>query len=64
MTNSADPDQLAFSDLELHCLQTRVYPGSAGQGLNTGRKWYKKQNKTILKDNSSYHYENTPIQIY
>ena len=36
MTNSADPDQLASSeptDLNLHCLQGRVYPGSAGQGL-------------------------------
>ena len=22
------------TDLELHCLQNRVYPGSAGQGLN------------------------------
>ena len=31
MANSADPDQLASSDL--HCLQNRVYPGSAGQGL-------------------------------
>ena len=33
MTNSADPDQLASSDLELHCLQRRVYSGSAGQEL-------------------------------
>ena len=36
MTNSADPDQLASSeatDLDLHCLQNRIYPGSAGQGL-------------------------------
>ena len=32
MANSADPDQLASSDL--HCLQTRVYPSSAGQGLS------------------------------
>ena len=31
MANSSDPDQLA--DLELHCLQNSVYPGSAGQGL-------------------------------
>ena len=34
MTNSADPDQLASleaNDLELHCLQSRAYPGSAGQ---------------------------------
>ena len=31
MANSADPDQLA--DLDLHCLQNKVYPGSAGQGL-------------------------------
>ena len=33
MANSADPDQLASSDLVLHCLQNRVYPGSAGEGL-------------------------------
>ena len=36
MANSADPDQLAFqkpTDLD-HSLQSRVYPGSAGQGLN------------------------------
>ena len=37
MGNSADPDQLASeekpTDLDLHCLQNRVYPGSAGQGL-------------------------------
>ena len=36
MANSADPDKLASSeanDLDLHCLQNRVYPGSAGQGL-------------------------------
>ena len=31
MANSADPDQLASSDL--HCLQNRVYLGSAGQWL-------------------------------
>ena len=35
MVNSADPDQLASStDLDLHFLQNRVYPGSAGQGLS------------------------------
>ena len=40
MAKSADPDQLASSeilhkptDLDLHSLQNRVYPGSAGQGL-------------------------------
>ena len=43
MANSADPDQLAFSeaswlfqkptDLDLHCLQNRIYLGSAGQLL-------------------------------
>ena len=35
MANSTDPDQLAFkpTDLDIHCLQNRVYPGSAGQGL-------------------------------
>ena len=32
MANSADPDQKP-TDLDLHCLQNRVYPGSAGQGL-------------------------------
>ena len=36
MTNSADPDQLASSDLDLHCLQRQdIYPGSEEQGL----KW-------------------------
>ena len=34
MENSAAPDQLA-SDLDLHCLQRRVYLSSAGQGLRT-----------------------------
>ena len=36
MVNSADQDQLASSeatDLNLHCLQGRVYPGSAGQAI-------------------------------
>ena len=35
MANSADPDQLLQkpTDLDLHCLQGRVYLGSAGQGL-------------------------------
>ena len=33
MANSADPDQLASSDLDLLCLQNKVYLGSAGQGL-------------------------------
>ena len=33
MGNSADPDQQKPTDLDLHCLQNRVYPGSAGQGL-------------------------------
>ena len=26
------------TDLDLHCLQNRVYPGSAGQGLNNVEK--------------------------
>ena len=34
MANSADPDP---TDLDLHCLQDRVYPGSAGQGLISTR---------------------------
>ena len=40
MANSADPDQLASkpTDLDLHCLQCRVYSGSAGQGLNAEKK--------------------------
>ena len=36
MANRADPDQLASeeaTDLDLHCLQNRIYPGSAVQGL-------------------------------
>ena len=36
MTNSADPDQLASekpADLDLHCFQSRAYPGSAGPGF-------------------------------
>ena len=32
MANSADPDQLASSDLDLHCLEGRVSLGPAGQG--------------------------------
>ena len=36
MANIADPDQKP-TDLDLHCLQNRVYPGSAGQGLRVGR---------------------------
>ena len=32
MTNNADPDQWP-TDLDLHCLQRQVYPGSAGPGL-------------------------------
>ena len=40
MANSADPDQLASStDLELHYLQNRVYPGSAGQGLSIAKAY-------------------------
>ena len=39
MTNSADPDQLASpeADLDLHCVQNRVYPGSTGQGLTPSK---------------------------
>ena len=36
MANSADPDQMLLqktTDLDLHCLQMQVYPGSAGQGF-------------------------------
>ena len=36
MANIADPDQLASqkpTDLDLHCLQMQVIPGSAGPGL-------------------------------
>ena len=33
MAKSADPDQLASTDLDLYYLQNRVYPGSEGQGL-------------------------------
>ena len=31
MANSVDPDQLA-SDMDLHCLQGRAYPGLADKG--------------------------------
>ena len=33
MTNSVDPDRILKkpTDLDLHCLQNRVYPGSAGK---------------------------------
>ena len=35
MANSADPDQLADLDLWIYTVcKGRVYPGSAGQGLN------------------------------
>ena len=33
MENSVDPDELASSYLDLQCFQSRIYPGSAGQGL-------------------------------
>ena len=36
MANSADPDQLVSwqpTDLDLHCLQSREYLGSAGPGF-------------------------------
>ena len=33
MANSADSGLKKPTDLDLHCLQNRVYPGSAGQGL-------------------------------
>ena len=40
MTNSADPDQLEKpTDLDLHCLQIRAYPGSAGLGLTFTFLW-------------------------
>ena len=37
MANSADLDQWLQkpTDLDLHCLQKQVFPGSAGQGLTT-----------------------------
>ena len=35
VANSADPDQLASEDLDIHCLKGRVCPGSAGQGLTS-----------------------------
>ena len=33
MADSADPDELEPTDLDLHCLQRRTYEGSAGLGL-------------------------------
>ena len=27
------------TDLDLHCLQNRIYPGSAGQGLSICKLW-------------------------
>ena len=39
MANSADPDQKP-TDLDLHCLQNRIYPVSAGQGIiDKKRTW-------------------------
>ena len=35
------------TDLDLHCLQNRVYPGSAGQGLKLYMMW-KGQNDQII----------------
>ena len=32
MKNSVDPDQMASSDLDLHCFKGTAYPGSAGKG--------------------------------
>ena len=31
--NNVDSDQLASTDLDLHCFQKRIYTGAAGQGI-------------------------------
>ena len=50
MANSADPDQLASSEAQLIWIYTvckgRVYPGSAGRGLNL--------KKTLIIYNEAY----------
>ena len=53
------------TDLDLHCLQNRVYPGSAGQGLildhskynRRRRKWwaYRPNKYTLSKTNKPYY---------
>ena len=60
MSNSADPDQLASSeptDLDLHCLQDRAYPGSAGQGLS-------KQQVSVIKTRHNYPMNKLSHTIY
>ena len=37
MANSADPDQLASEDLDLHCLQIQDISGFSRQGLSLNR---------------------------
>ena len=37
MTNSADPDQLASSDLDLHCLLRQGMSCSAKEGLKMAK---------------------------
>ena len=36
------------TDLNLHCLQNRVYPGSAGQGLNFSNLWAKTEDNKLM----------------
>ena len=40
MTNSADADQLASSDLDLHCLLRQGMSCSASEGLRTFLQYY------------------------
>ena len=42
--NIVDPDQLALEklvDLDLHCFQNRINPGSAGEGLSSDKFKFK-----------------------
>ena len=64
MANSADPDQLASSEANWSgstaVCKGRVYPGSAGQGLNSEQKeilpwlkqWTQKKKKKKKKKNT------------
>ena len=53
MTNIVDSDQLASSDLDLHC-KGRVYPGSVGQGLKLKMKCPKYHINVLLQNGDGY----------
>ena len=54
MANSVDPDLKKPTDLDIHCLQNRLYPGSAGQGLIylPDREFFKECHKVVYFGNA------------